>query len=372
MVRSIVRIGVLTGGGDAPGMNAALKALVYRASECNAEVVGLYDGWEGLLGSTPPEVLALDRARVRLWDREAGSNLGCTRTNPFRVERGDRREDCSREILSNINTLGLDALVVIGGRDTLGAAQRMHTLGVPIVVVPKSIDLEVGATDYAIGFDSALRNCTEIIANSRSSAGARRWVQVVEVVGRRAGHLALWGGLAGGAQMILLPELPFSLEKVYALLDARLSVERGRSGRNPRYATVVVAEGACAEGMHEVLVDAAPDAYGASQLGGVGALLAERLRQDMGVDARSVALGHPLRGGVPTSLDRVMAHRLASAAVDACRVGAFGQMVSAVSTLPYGTVRYVPLPDVLAAPCNVNIARDYDSDRYFAQRALAP
>lgn len=365
------RLGILTGGGDAPGMNAAIKAFVYRALERSCSVVGVYDGWEGLLGEDAPEVLPLERNRVRLWDREAGSNLGCTRTNPMRITRDERRFDACQEILRNIERLGLDALAVVGGRDTLGAVSKLVAKGAPIVGIPKSVDLEIGLTDYAIGFDSALRTCADVIAGSRTSAGSRKWVQVVEVVGRRAGHLALWGGLAGGAQMILIPEHPFELEQVYRLLDARLRPEPSRGERAPRYATIVVSEGATPVGMSEVLVDAEPDEYGAARLGGVGALLAERLRADTDVDARAVALGHPLRGGVPTALDRVMAHRLASAAVDACLDRAFGTMTAARGTLPHGRITRVPIVEALAAPCCVDVDRDYDRQRYFAQRALA-
>jgi 6-phosphofructokinase len=364
------RLGILTGGGDAPGMNAALKAFVYRALERSCSVVGIYDGWEGLMGDEVPDVLPLERHRVRLWDREAGSNLGCTRTNPMRCARGNRRVDASHEILRNIERLGLDALAVVGGRDTLGAVARLAAMGAPVVGIPKSVDLEIGLTDYAIGFDSALRTCADVVAGSRMSAGSRKWVQVVEVVGRRAGHLALWGGLAGGAQMILIPEHPFSLEQVYRQLDARLRPEPIRGERAPRYATIVVSEGAKPIGMAEVLVDAEPDEYGAARLGGVGALLAERLRADTDVDARAVALGHPLRGGAPTALDRVMAHRLASAAVDACLDRAFATMTAARGTLPHGRIARVPIDEALAAPCCVDIEHDYDVSRYFAQRTV--
>lgn len=368
------RLAILTGGGDAPGMNAAIKAFVYRSLERQCSVIGIYDGWEGLLGDALPDTLALERDRVRLWDREAGSNLGCTRTNPLRVLRGEKRIDVSAEILRNLERLQIDGLAVVGGRDTLSAVDKLVALGAPVVGIPKSVDLEIGLTDYAIGFDSALRTCADVIAGSRTSAGSRKWVQVVEVVGRRAGHLALWGGLAGGAQMILIPEHPFKLERVYKQLLARLSPEQGelaRGERTPRYATVVVSEGARPEGMQEVLVDAEPDEYGAARLGGVGALLAERLRADTDVDARAVALGHPLRGGVPTALDRVMAHRLASAAVDACLERAWGMMTSSTGTLPRGRITRVPIREALEAPCCVDVARDYDTQRYFVQRAVS-
>jgi 6-phosphofructokinase 1 len=351
-------------------MNAAIKAFAYRCYEIGAIPLGIYDGWEGLMEHNALEVLSLDRPKVRLWDREPGSNLGCTKSNPFRFSREGKRVDTSPEVLRSTEKLALDAVVVIGGRDTLAAAAKLADRGLPVVAIPKSIDMELGGTDYSIGFDSALHACADVVARSRTSAGTTRWVQVVEVVGRSAGHLALWGGLAGGAQMILIPEFPFELQRVCTLLDVRLSRDYVRSERTPRYATIVIAEGARAQGMQEVLVDTAPDEYGGARLGGVGALLAERLRADLGVDARCVAIGHPIRGGAPTPLDRVMAHRLASAAVDLCAAKRFGHMVSARGTLPYGTTDSLSIHSALSAPHTVQVGRDYDVERYFAQRKV--
>ncbi len=351
-------------------MNAAIKAFAYRCYEIGATPLGIYDGWEGLLEDTELEVLSLDRPKVRLWDREPGSNLGCTRSNPFRILRDEKRVDASSEVLRSAEKLGLDAVVVVGGRDTLTAAAKLADRGLPIVAVPKSIDMDLGATDYSLGFDSALHACADVVSRSRTSAGTTRWVQVVEVVGTTAGHLALWGGLAGGAQMILIPEHPFELHQVCSLLDTRLSRDYVRSERTPRYATIVIAEGARPHGMQEVLVDASPNNYGGARLGGVGALLAERLRADLGVDARCVAIGHPVRGGSPTALDRVMAHRLASAAADLCAAKMFGTMVLANGTLPYGTTDSLDIHEALAAPHTVLVERDYDVERYFAQRKV--
>ena len=185
------RIGVLTGGGDAPGLNPAIKGLVYRASEHDIEVVGLYDGWRSLLDPLP-EVLPLDRALVRRWDRDGGTNLGSSRTNPFRSRAASGEYvDRSREVVRNISRLGLDAVVACGGEDTLGVAARLARQGVNAVGVPKTIDKDLAGTDYTLGFDTALRNVTEIIERSRTPAGSHGWVQIVEVMGRHAGHLAL-------------------------------------------------------------------------------------------------------------------------------------------------------------------------------------
>lgn len=351
-------------------MNAAIKAFAYRCYEIGAIPIGIYDGWEGLLAHNELEVLSLDRAKVRLWDREPGSNLGCTRSNPFRFLRDGKRVDASPEIIRSVETLEIDGVAVIGGRDTLTSAAKLADRGVPVVAIPKSIDMELGGTDYSLGFDSALHACSDVVARSRTSAGTTRWVQVVEVVGRSAGHLALWGGLAGGAQMILIPEHPFELQRVCSLLETRLSRDYVRSERTPRYATIVIAEGARPVGMQEVLVDTSPDDYGGARLGGVGALLAERLRADLGVDARCVAIGHPIRGGSPTALDRIMAHRLGSAAADLCAAKQFGMMVSARGTLPYGTTDSLSIHSALSAPHTVQVARDYDIERYFAQRKV--
>src|SRR5215813_1080675 len=220
-MNKLKRVGVLTGGGDAPGLNPAIKGLVYRGSELDFEVVGLFDGWRGLLNPLP-DVQPLDRNTVRNWDRDGGTNLGSSRTNPFRqLDEAGNQHDSSADVLANIEKLRLDAIVVCGGEDTLGVAAKFAERGVNVVGVPKTIDKDLAGTDYTLGFDTALRNITEIIDHSRTPAGSHGWVQIIEVMGRHAGHLALWSGVAGQAHMILIPEHPFRYAKVFNLLVSR-------------------------------------------------------------------------------------------------------------------------------------------------------
>src|SRR5262245_4489424 len=274
------RVGVLTGGGDAPGLNPAIKGLVYRGSELDLEVVGLFDGWRSLLNPLP-EVLPLQRDTVRRWDRDGGTNLGSSRTNPFRqLSEPGEPLDRSAEVIENIQNLSLDAIVVCGGEDTLGVAARLVARGVNVVGIPKTIDKDLPGTDYTLGFDTALRNITEVIERSRTPAGSHGWVQIVEVMGRHAGHLALWSGVAGQAYIILIPEHPFRYEQVFRLLRERLGepgLSRGLAQR-PRYSVIVVAEGARAEGGEIVTLDAGHDAFGHVRLGGIGEVLSQRIK----------------------------------------------------------------------------------------------
>jgi len=276
--KKIKRIGVLTGGGDAPGLNPAIRAMVYRGADDGIEIVGLYDGWEGLLDGFAEHTWPLDVQTVRTWDRDGGTNLGSSRTNPFKHPSGDKKTDRAAEVLRNIERLALDGLVAIGGEDTLGVAAKLAGLGAPVCGIPKTIDKDLSATDYTLGFDTSVRTVAEIVERSRTPAGSHHWVQVVEVMGRHAGHLAFWSGLAGGAYMILIPEYAFDVRRVYELLDARLS---GRVDRKyPRYAVVVVAEGAVPAGTGEITVDKEKDEFGHTKLGGIGAWLAEKIRVD--------------------------------------------------------------------------------------------
>src|ERR1051325_8887806 len=299
------RVGALTGGGDAPGLNPAIKGLVYRGSELGLEVIGLFDCWRGLLNPLP-DVQPLNRETVRRWDRDRGTNLGSSRTNPFRQATADgEHQDRSDEVLANINRLGLDAVVVCGGEDTLGVAAKLAQKGVSVVGIPKTIDKDLAGTDYTLGFDTALRNVTEIIERSRTPAGSHGWVQIIEVMGRHAGHLALWSGMAGQAHMIMIPEYPFRYERVFQLLKDRLGkpgLRRGKLG-SPRFAVVVVAEGARAEDGEMVTIDDRHDAFGHVRLGGIGEVLARRIAAETHYEARAVVLGHPQRGGPPGPID---------------------------------------------------------------------
>src|SRR5258707_12156852 len=217
-----MKVGVLTGGGDAPGLNPAIKGLVYRGSELGLEVIGLYDGWRSLLNPLP-DTQPLYRQTVRRWDRDGGTNLGSSRTNPFKqLSETGELYDRSAEVLENIEKLKLDAIVACGGEDTLGVAARLASLGVRVVGVPKTIDKDLAGTDYTLGFDTALRNVSEVIERSRTPAGSHGWVQIVEVMGRHAGHLALWSGVAGKAHIILILEHPFRYERGFKLLSYEL------------------------------------------------------------------------------------------------------------------------------------------------------
>jgi ATP-dependent phosphofructokinase / diphosphate-dependent phosphofructokinase len=361
------RIGVLTGGGDAPGLNPAIKGLVYRASDYDISVVGLYDGWRGLM-NPPAEPLELDRSKVRRWDRDGGTNLGSSRTNPFRAatETGER-VDRSAEVLENIGRLRLDAVVVCGGEDTLGVAARLSEMGVSVVGVPKTIDKDLAGTDYTLGFDTALRNVTEVIERSRTPAGSHGWVQVIEVMGRHAGHLALWSGAAGGADLILIPEYPFRYEKVFRHLRERLGETAAGAPRDhtrPRYSVIVVAEGAYAEDGELVTIDDRHDAFGHARLGGIGEVLARRVMSETPYDARSAALGHPQRGGSPSPVDRIMGLLFGARAAEAVAAGDFGVMVSARGVAPACDLSLVPVTEVLGRLNTVDVSRHYDTERY--------
>jgi 6-phosphofructokinase 1 len=362
----VKRIGVLTGGGDAPGLNPAIKGLVYRASERGIETVGLSDGWLSLL-NPPFDVVPLERATVRRWDRDGGTNLGSSRTNPFQTpsEMGERI-DRSYEVIANITHLGLEAVVACGGEDTLGVAARLSQMGVPVVGIPKTIDKDLAGTDYTLGFDTALRNVTEVIERSRTPAGSHGWVQVIEVMGRHSGHLALWSGLAGQADIILIPEHPFRYERVYRLLADKLgdSNSHRRDPKHPRYSVIVVAEGAYAEDGELIIMDDRHDAFGHARLGGIAEVLARRILSDTPYEARSVILGHPQRGGPPSPVDRIMGLLFGARAADAVADGDFGKMVSSRGVAPACDLSLVDISTVLGKIDTVEVARLYDTERY--------
>lgn len=360
-------MGVLTGGGDAPGLNPAIRSLVYKANAAGTSVFGIYDGWAGLLDDYERKVWELTPDIVRRWDRDGGTNLGSSRTNPFHTMTGT--DDRSSEVLRNIDALGLDALVAIGGEDTLGVARRLADLGAPVVGIPKTIDKDLAGTDYTIGFDTSVRTVAEIVERSRTPAGSHHWVQVVEVMGRTAGHLAYWSGLAGGAYMILIPEHPFDVQRVYARLNERLAGDH-LDRRYPRYAVVVVAEGAMPEGGHEFTVDNGTDAFGHARLGGIGSWLADSIRRDTEHDARSVALGHPQRGGAPSSVDRNMGWLYGIAAAEASFDNRWGYMVSARGIAPACDISLVPLADAVEQLNLLDVARLYDTERYAAKQRV--
>ncbi len=365
------RIAVLTGGGDAPGLNAAMKAVVYKANDYDIKVIGIIDGWEGLLDGFCDEYFELGYTVVRAWDRHGGTNIGSSRTNPFKCKDEESKEvrDRSNEILRNIEKLELDAVIALGGEDTLGVGYKLWKKGAPIIGIPKTIDKDIPGTDYTLGFDTALRSCSEIIEKSRTPAGSHHWIQVLEIMGRHTGHLALWSGIAGGAYIILIPEWKFSWEKLFTLIEKRM--ERGtRDRRYPRYAVLTVSEGSSAEEEDVVTIEKSRDDFGHVKLGGIGQYISEKIRKDTKWDSRAVVLGHTQRGGPPSPVDRIMGFLYGSAAVEAAVAKMFGMMVSAKGVAPACKISLVRL-DVAAGGLNlVDVDKYYDTNKYNAKREI--
>jgi ATP-dependent phosphofructokinase / diphosphate-dependent phosphofructokinase len=312
-----MRVGVLTGGGDCPGLNAVIRAVVRRGiQEFGLEFVGFRDGWRGPLeGDTMP----LDVQAVRGILPRGGTILGSSRTNPLKETGGPGRGGVDR-VKDNLAGLGVDALIVIGGEDTLGVAARLFAEGVPVVGVPKTIDNDLGATDYTFGFDTAVNIAMEAIDRLHTTAESHHRALIVEVMGRHAGWIALHAGLAGGANVILIPERPFDIDKVCGWVERRFQT---------KYAPIVVV----AEGAHpadeELMVSSGQlDSFGHVRLGGIGQLLADEIEKRTGKEARCTVLGHIQRGGTPTAFDRVLATRFGMHAVQAVHEEAFGMMVA--------------------------------------------
>jgi 6-phosphofructokinase 1 len=307
-----MRIGVLTGGGDCPGLNAVIRAIVRKGVQVyRHEFLGYRDGWRGLLEA---DAMPLGVAEVRGILPRGGTILGSSRTNPFKIDGGVER------IVMNLTEMGVDALIAIGGEDTLGVAARLGDLGVNVVGVPKTIDNDLGATDYTFGFDTAVNVAMEAIDRLHTTAESHHRSVVVEVMGRHAGWIALHSGLAGGANVILLPERPFDLGEVVAYVEKRFET---------RYSPIlVVAEGATPLDSGLVLQDQELDPFGHVRLGGIGQWLANQLEKATGKEARAVVLGHIQRGGTPTAFDRVLATRFGLHAIDAVHEGHHGVMVS--------------------------------------------
>src|SRR5258706_9676328 len=302
-----MRIGVLTGGGDCPGLNAVIRAVVRKGvATYGHEFIGFRDGWRGPLeGLTMP----LGVKEVRGILPKGGTILGSSRTNPFKIEGGVER------IKTNLAELGVDALIAIGGEDTLGVATKLNDLGVPVVGVPKTIDNDLGATDYTFGFDTAVNIAMEAIDRLHTTAESHHRTLVVEVMGRHAGWIAMHAGLAGGANVILLPERNFDVDQVATHAQKRFQHQ---------YAPiVVVAEGAQPLEGQMVTQNHELDAFGHVRLGGIGMWLAESLEAKTGKEARTVVLGHIQRGGTPSAFDRVLATRFGLHAIDAANEGDF-------------------------------------------------
>lgn len=322
-----MKIAILTGGGDAPGTNAVIRAVVRKGVDrYGYEVFGVRDGWRGLING---EVIPLFSSSVSGIIQKGGTILGTSRTNI-------KREEDIQKIFDNIKKLGLDALVVVGGEDTLGVAQKLYERGLPCVGVPKTIDNDLASTDYTFGFNTAVSIATEALDRLHTTAESHHRVMVVEVMGRHAGWIAIEAGLAGGADCILIPEKPFDIEEVCGYIRKRQEL-----GRN--FSVIVVAEGAKPAGGEEVVYSSGVDEFGHVRLGGVGYLLGKEIEKRTGLETRVVILGHLQRGGSPTAFDRILATRFGIAAIDLVKDGKFGQMVA----LRGNKIISVPLEDVL-------------------------
>jgi phosphofructokinase-like protein len=330
-----MRVGVLTGGGDCPGLNAVIRAVVRKGvSEYGYDFVGFRDGWKGPLeGITMP----LDVAAVRGILPRGGTILGSSRTNPITIEGGVER------IQKNLNALGVDALIAIGGEDTLGVATALHELGFHVVGVPKTIDNDLSGTDYTFGFDTAVGIATEAIDRLHTTAESHHRVLVIEVMGRHAGWIALHSGMAGGANVILIPEVPFDMDQVCSWVNSRF----GQS-----FAPIIcVAEGALPADGDLMTKDGTVDAFGHVRLSGIGDWLASEIERRTGKESRAAVLGHIQRGGTPSSFDRVLATRFGLHAIEAVKDGDWGTMVALRGTdivrAPLaeatGTLKTVPL-----------------------------
>ena len=310
----MARIGLLTGGGDCPGLNAVIRAVVRRGlAEDGHSFLGFRYGWAGVLRDDAIE-LTLENTSGIL--QRGGTILGTSRTNPFGEGQGG-----SEAIRSTLRAREVDVLIPIGGEDTLGVGLRLHREGVPVVGVPKTIDNDLAGTDMTFGFQTAVQIVTDAVDRLHTTAESHNRVMVVEVMGRHAGWIATYAGMAGGADAILVPERPFDLEEVLARLRRRH--ERGRS-----FSIVVVAEGATPrDGTLTARAETGTDAFGHERLGGIGVTLEGEIERRTGFESRVTILGHVQRGGTPVAFDRLLATRFGVAAMDAAIAGRFGTMV---------------------------------------------
>jgi 6-phosphofructokinase 1 len=323
-----MRIGVLTGGGDCPGLNHAIRGLVLRAGQLGHQVVGFRDGWKGVLeGDTVP----LGRADVDAVHDVGGTMLGTSRTNVFKIEDGPEK------VKASLERLGVDALVGIGGEDTLGVLHKLSELGVPAVGCPKTIDNDLDATEFTIGFDTSINISTQAIDRLHTTARSHHRCLVVEIMGRHAGWMAWYAGIAGGAHVILLPEEPIDIDRLIKVVKARA----GPDGRG--YSIIAASEGALLEEGEEVLQDPSLDAFGHVKLGGIGKRLAKIIEERTGVETRSVVLGHIQRGGPPSALDRVLSTQFGWYAAELVDRGDYGKMPASKS----GRIEIVTLSEAV-------------------------
>ncbi|KAF2955748.1 ATP-dependent 6-phosphofructokinase [Marinitoga sp. 38H-ov] len=306
-----MRIGILTGGGDCPGLNAVIRGIVHAAGE-GYETYGILNGWKGMLTK---EMMKLDKDDVEGIHILGGTILGTARVNPFKTEEG-------KELIEkNFKEMGLDALIAIGGDDTLSVAAKLSSLGYPVVGVPKTIDNDVSNTDYTFGFHTAVNVGADAIDRLHSTAKSHQRVMVVELMGREAGWITIEAGMAAGAHLILIPEFPMTISEIVNYVNKRM--------QEKKYMIIAVAEGFKPTELEQVIADVSTvDAFGHIKLGGIAHYLAEIIEQKTGYETRSVVLGHLLRGGTPTAFDRILGTRYGVEAMNLVKNKDFGRMVA--------------------------------------------
>ena len=312
MSTTVRQLGVLTGGGDCPGLNPVIRAVTRRAIQAGLSVVGIRNGWKGLIQG---DTMALDLQSVSGILPKGGTILGTSRTNPYK-----RPEDVAR-LRETVTRLQLDALIAIGGEDTLGVAAKLAKEGLRVVGVPKTIDNDLAMTDYTFGFDTAVNIAMEAIDRLHTTAESHHRIMVAEVMGRHAGWIATCAGIAGGADVILIPEEPIDLDAICALI-------KKRHARGKDFSIVVVAEGAQFKQEANVAIETKLDEFGHVRLGGIGHVLGNLIEQRTGYETRVTVLGHLQRGGSPTAFDRILGTRFGIKAVELVLAGQFGSMVS--------------------------------------------
>ncbi len=309
----IKTIGILTGGGDCPGLNAVIRAVVKVSHTFGYSVIGIRNGWKGIIEG---DVEPLTEFSVTGILPKGGTIIGTSRTNPF------KKEEHVQQMLANLKKFGIDALIAIGGDDTLSVAARLHQMEIPVIGIPKTIDNDISCTDYTFGFDTAISIVTDAIDRLHTTAESHHRIMVLEVMGRHAGWIATAAGIAGGADQILIPEESFDIEEVCENLRARYN--RGKT-----FSIVVVAEGAKPKNREDfVTASGKVDEFGHEQLGGIGQILGNEIEKRIGAETRVTVLGHVQRGGSPTAHDRVLATRYGVKAVEELHKGNFGVMVA--------------------------------------------
>ena len=362
------RIGILTSGGDCAGLNPCLKWVVKTALDerleeergTRYEVLGIRDGFKGLVSVDPMaadiegHIVPLNQNLVRTWDRYGGTFLGTSRLSPY-----DPKNDQSELVIDNIRKLGLEALIVLGGDGSLAIASRLAKDGVNVIGIPKTIDKDMPETDYTLGFDTALNIVTEEVDRLRTTAGSHKRIFVVETMGRTAGWLALEGGEACGAFIILIPECDFSMERVNELV-----FEGRRAGA--RYEIILAAEGAKPVGGTESVKREGVDSFGHKALGGIAEFVAREMRNGTGLETRSVVLSHLQRGGAPSAFDRRMGRHFGIAAVDLVANGDYGKMVC----LKNGKIAACPFQNIEGKLSLVDVNIHYDAERYNGRRTI--